>query len=111
MSIVLAGAVDFAALEGVAAPNFIGASFSSLFSGGGGLIVYTLLFGGIGVFLYFIAGGFQFLMSRGDPKAVQQAQGKIANALIGFVIIFTAYWVVQLVGYIFGLSGITNLFS
>lgn len=51
------------------------------------------------------------MLSKGDPKAAQSAKSHITNALVGFVIIFIAFWVVQLFGSVFGLKGITNIFG
>ncbi len=69
-----------------------------------GLLPYIFGFAGMAVLIYMILGGFQMMLSRGDPKAMQSAQGKITNAIIGFVIIIIAFFIVQLVGQIFGLQ-------
>ena len=66
---------------------------------------------GIALLLYLIYGGFHLMTSGGEPKAMQEAKGKITNALVGFIIIFVAYWIVQIVGRVFGLSGITEIFQ
>jgi hypothetical protein len=66
---------------------------------------YVFYAAGIALLLYLILGGFQFMLSRGDPKAAQAAQSKITNAVIGFVIVFLAYIIVQLVAQLFGLKG------
>jgi hypothetical protein len=65
------------------------------------LLKYLYPFAGILVFLYFVWGGFGFLTSGGDPKAIDQAKGKITNAIFGFVILFVAYWIVQIMEYMF----------
>ena len=54
---------------------------------------------------YLIWGGFDYLTSMGDPKKAEAGRTKITNAIIGFFIIFTAYWIVQLVAFVFGLKG------
>ncbi|OGG13400.1 hypothetical protein A3D77_04860 [Candidatus Gottesmanbacteria bacterium RIFCSPHIGHO2_02_FULL_39_11] len=48
-------------------------------------------------------GGFEYITSFGDPKKAELARTRITNALIGIVIIFASYWIVQLVDYIFQL--------
>lgn len=58
---------------------------------------------GILLLLYLIWGGFDFLLSMGDPKKAEAGKGKITNAIVGFIIIFVAYWVVQIVSYLFKL--------
>jgi hypothetical protein len=75
------------------------------------LINYLFPLAGLLLLLYLIFGGFQMMFSRGDPKAMQSAQGKITNALIGFVIVFAAYWIVQLIASILGLGKIGEIFN
>jgi hypothetical protein len=65
---------------------------------------YIFMFAGIALLIYLILGGFQLMLSRGDPKAIQSAQGKITNALIGFVIIIIAFLIVQLLGQLLGIK-------
>ena len=65
---------------------------------------------GILLLAYLIFGGFQFMTSGGDPRKKATAQGKITDALIGFVIVFTAFWIVELVGIIIGSDSITTIF-
>lgn len=48
-------------------------------------------------------GGFEYITSFGDSKKAELARTRITNALIGIVIIFASYWIVQLVDYIFQL--------
>lgn len=69
---------------------------------------YVFYAAGIALLFYLIIGGFQFMLSRGDPKATQAAQSKITNAIIGFVIVFLAFTIVQLIGQLLGLQ--TNTF-
>lgn len=65
------------------------------------LLPYIFGAAGFALLIYLIIGGFQMMLSRGDPKAMQAAQAKITNAAVGFVIVFLAYFIVQLIGQIF----------
>lgn len=69
------------------------------------LLEYIFAAAAIALLIYLILGGLQLMTSRGDPKAAQGAQGKITNALIGFVIIIFAYFIVQIFGLVFGIKG------
>src|SRR3989338_9613020 len=60
---------------------------------------------GILLLAYLIWGGFDYLLSMGDPKKAEMGKTKITQAIIGFFIIFAAYWIVQLVAFMFGLTG------
>src|SRR5260221_8917349 len=72
------------------------------------LLPYIFTFSGIILLVYIVMGGLQLMLSAGDPKKAESAKAHITNALIGFIIIFFAYWVVRLFGVILGLTGITN---
>lgn len=67
------------------------------------LLPYLFVLAGLGLLVFLILGGFQLMVSGGDPKAVEQAKGKITGAVIGFLIIFIAFWLVQILQVIFGL--------
>jgi len=49
-----------------------------------------------------IAGGFQLLTSAGDPEATKKGYAKITWSIIGFLVIFISYWLIQIMEYIFG---------
>lgn len=79
----------------------------------GTILPYIFGAAAIALLIYLVVGGFQLMTSRGDPKAAQSAQAKITNAIVGFVIIIIAFFIVQLFGQIFGLQSNTifkNLF-
>jgi len=59
----------------------------------------------IALLVYLVLGGLQMMTSQGEPKAMQSAQAKITNALLGFVIVIIAFFIVQLVGNLLGLQG------
>lgn len=66
---------------------------------------------GILLLIYLLFGGLQLMFSTGDPKKIEAAKGKITNAIIGFVIIFISYWIVQLVGILFNIQIIKDIFK
>lgn len=72
---------------------------------------YVFVFAGLGLLLYLLYGGIHLMLSQGDQKAMQSARGKITGALIGFLIIFTSYWVIQILGQILGIEQITQMFG
>lgn len=59
------------------------------------ILLYLLIMGGIGI----IAGA-----GKNDPKAVEMGKKTATSALIGFVVVFTAYWIVKLIENILGVS-------
>jgi hypothetical protein len=63
---------------------------------------------GLVLLFFFVLGGIGMISSAGesDPQKAEQAKKTITSALIGFVIVFTSYWIVKLIG---SLLGIDNL--
>ena len=68
------------------------------------LLPLLFVFAGLILFIMFIWGGFSLLTSGGDPQKAEAARGKITNAVIGFVIVFVAYWLTQILTSVFGLQ-------
>ncbi len=63
---------------------------------------------GIILLFFFIMGGIGMIGSAGknDPQKAEQAKKTITSAVIGFIIVFVSYWIVQLIGTLFGITGI-----
>lgn len=68
------------------------------------VLPYIFVFSGLMLFLFLIFGGFQLLASGGNPESVKSGQGKVTGALIGFIIIFVAYWLVEILQIVFGID-------
>ncbi len=65
---------------------------------------YILGIAGLVLLLFLIMGGFQYLTSGGDPKATQSAQAKMTSAVVGFILLFVAYWLFQIIGILLGIN-------
>lgn len=76
----------------------------------GKFLQYVFPIAGLILLIYLLIGGYKLMFSAGNPKAVQAAKGIITNAFIGFIIVFLAFWIVQLIGIILGIESITNTF-
>lgn len=68
-------------------------------------------FAGFGLLLMIISAGFTLLTSAGDAKKLESGKQRLTYAIVGFLVIFVAYWVVQLVGKIFGVAEIQSVFK
>lgn len=101
-------AIDFGALESIASPKFAGGTIGQIVSA---LLKIIFPIAGFALLLYLLYGGYHLMLSRGDPKAIQDAKAKITYALIGFLIVFVAYWAVQLIGRVLGIPDITGIFG
>lgn len=70
------------------------------------LIPFIYVLAGLALLLMLIVGGFQLMMSAGDPKGVESGKNKVMYALVGFLVIFLSYWLVQVLQIVFGLPKI-----
>lgn len=50
---------------------------------------------GVALFVMLLYGGFTFLFSGGDQKKLDQAKGTLTTAIVGLVIIISAYLVLK----------------
>jgi len=105
---ILTLGINFGVLENIASPKFVGANIGTIVSK---LVLYIFPFAGLLMLLYLLFGGYKYMLSRGDPKALAEAKGAITTAIIGFVIVFVAFWIVQIIGVILGLNQITVIFG
>lgn len=66
----------------------------------------SLTIAGIILLALLIFGGLSFIINAGsgDAKKTQAAQGVITSALIGFAIVFLAYFIIQIIQVITGLN-------
>lgn len=75
------------------------------------VLPWILSLAGLILLAYFVLAGFQYMTSRGDPKAMQGAQAKMTTALIGFFIIFLSIAIVKLIANIFSLTIFGTIFT
>ena len=73
------------------------------------ILPYVFGAAGIILLLMLITAGYQYIFSKGDPKAMQIAQSRITSSLIGIVILFTSFWIVKLVGQFLGVAVFTSV--
>jgi len=71
---------------------------------------YIFAIAGVGLLLMIIAAGFSLMTSAGDAKKMESGKNRLTYAIVGFLVIFTAFWVVQLFGMAFGIEPIQKLF-
>lgn len=100
---------DFSSWIDVATPNF--SSGTTV-----GAIVYTLIpyilgLAGFAVLIYVVLGGYQIMISQGDPKQLAAGREKITYAIVGFIIMFSAYWITRLAAEILDLAKVRQIFG
>ncbi len=65
---------------------------------------YVFVIAGLVLLFMLISGGFQMIVGAGDAKAKEGASKTITNAIVGFIILFVSYWLVQIIEIILGIS-------
>jgi hypothetical protein len=74
----------------------------------GGVISRALAFAfpiaGMVLFLMIVWGGFEMVTGATNAKSMDAGKQRITAAVIGFILLFTSYWLMQIIGTIFGLA-------
>ncbi len=84
-------------------------SLSCITSLGGAInliIRIGLMFAGIIAVIFIMLGGYQLLLSRGDPNGYKKGRTTIVQAAIGLIIVLLAYVIVQFITSLVGPNGL-----
>lgn len=68
------------------------------------LLPYVIGLAGLALFVMLIWGGITLMTAAGDSAKSKEGYGRISSGLIGFLLIFITYFVVQIVEVILGIS-------
>ncbi|PWU23759.1 hypothetical protein C5B42_01890 [Candidatus Cerribacteria bacterium 'Amazon FNV 2010 28 9'] len=68
------------------------------------LMPYLFTAAGLILFVMIVWGGFEMLTGATNPKQQEAGRQRITTALVGFLIIFCAYWLARIVELILGVS-------
>ena len=71
------------------------------------VVTSLLALGGIVLFLMLLSGGFKYLTSGGDPKAVESAQKTLTYAIGGMVLLAGSYMILRIISDFTG-ADVTN---
>lgn len=69
-----------------------------------GFISLAVVAAAVIFFLWLILGGIQWMLSGGDKQKTEAARGQITGALVGLVIVFSAWAIAQLFQTLFGVN-------
>ena len=80
----------------------------------GGLVSRLLTFAIIGAGLFFfvrlLSAGYSYLTSLGEPAKIQSASKELLNAVIGLIIVISAFFLAQILQVVFGINILTDPF-
>lgn len=68
------------------------------------LIPIIFILAGIVLLAMLVSGGFTIFISAGNPEKIKKGTAMITSALVGFLIIFAAYWIIELLQITFGIQ-------
>jgi cytochrome bd-type quinol oxidase subunit 2 len=72
--------------------------------------IEILLLGGVIIFIFqFMLGGIKWITSQGDEGKVKEARQQVTQALVGLVIVFLVFFILKIIGIVFGLSWMGTL--
>lgn len=75
------------------------------------VIGIAFLFLGAVTVLFLLWGAIRFVISRGDPKGIQEAQKTMTYAIIGTVVVLGTFILINMVTTAFGLPNILTSFT
>lgn len=88
--------------------NFQGDSASNTYSNAGDLLNNILpnvyVAAGIVIFFMFILGGFKVISSASDSHKMEEGKKTITFAIMGLLVVFASYWIIQLIQVVTGLQ-------
>jgi uncharacterized membrane protein len=105
---------QFLAQEKITNPAFEGSPLGGITTGKEffqklipNLVGLAFVVGAIIFFFIMIIGAIQWISSGGDKTAIEGARGKIANALVGFVILLSLFALLKVIESFFGIDILT----
>lgn len=68
------------------------------------VLKYAYVFAGIALLVMLVAGGISLMTAAENPDKAKEGYDKITGALIGFLIIFVSYFLVQIIEVMLGVN-------
>jgi len=72
------------------------------------VINWALIFAGVVALALVIYAGFKFVTSKGDPQGVDEAKKVLTYAIIGLLIVFFSFAILNFLAAVTGVSQISN---
>lgn len=59
---------------------------------------------GIILFFFIVIGGLGMILNSGNPEKQKEGSKTVTSAVMGYLIMFAAYWLIKIIEIIFGIS-------
>lgn len=60
--------------------------------------------GGLIIFIMIVMGGFTIISNAGNPDKIKDGSKTITSAIMGLLVLFASYWIIQIIQVITGAS-------
>lgn len=68
-------------------------------------LAFIMPMAGIILLFVLISGGYDYMMSQGNPDKIKSGQAKITSGIIGFVLLILSFLITRIIAFVFGLGG------
>lgn len=103
MSKLLAQGVDLETAIKINPSQSVGEVFNSPTALINIIVPNLFIFSGILLLFFIIGGGFK-IVSSGSAEGVSKGKDQITWAIVGFIVMFAAYWIIQIVEFVTGIK-------
>lgn len=70
----------------------------------GRVLTFIFPIAGLILFSMIVAGGVEMMMGAADKKSIENGKNRVTAAIVGFILLFSSYWLVQVVELVFGID-------
>jgi len=103
--------LNFAGSDGDITADVASAHVDQLSDPGGivsRVIEFIFPIAGLILFVMIIWGGFEMMMGATNKKSLDSGKQRVTAAIVGFIILFSVYWIAQIVEMMFGVNMLGN---
>lgn len=68
------------------------------------LLTFAIVGAGLFFFVRLISAGYGYLTNAGDQNKIQNASKELLNAVVGLLVVISAYFIIQIIQVIFGIK-------
>lgn len=68
------------------------------------IVPFLIIIAGVILLIMLIMGGFQMLTAGASPEQAEAGKKRLTTAILGFFVVITAYWLMQILEVIFGVN-------